>query len=69
MARDPGRRGLFAVAVAAAECCGAAALLVAAGVLTVGGGLLGSPELTVAAVVVGLAGLWWLVGALVRMRS
>lgn len=69
MARDPGGRGVLAVAVATAVCCGAAALLVTAGVLTVGGGLLGSPELTVSAVVVGLAGLWWLVGALVRMRS
>lgn len=69
MVRDPGGRGLLAVAVAAVVCCGAAVLLVTAGVLSVGGGLLGSPELTVAAVVVGLLALWRVVVALVRMRN
>lgn len=45
-------RGMLATAVSVAVCCGAAWLLVAAGVLGASSGLLSSPELTVAAVAV-----------------
>lgn len=69
MADERSGRGVLAVVVAAAACCGAAALLVASGVLAAGSGLLGSPELTVAAVVFAVAGVWRLAVALRRTRS
>lgn len=69
MADERTRGGVLVVVVAVAVCCGAAALLVAAGVLAAGNGLLGSPELTVAAAVLGFAGLWRLAVALRRTGS
>ena len=64
MSSDPTSRTLLAVAMAALVCCGAAWLLVSAGLLAASGGLLGSPELTVAAVAVAAIGLWRIAVAL-----
>lgn len=69
MPDDPRGKGVFAIVVAAAVCCGAVAVLGAAGVLGVSGGLLGSLELTVAAMVVAVGGLCWLTVVLWRNRS
>lgn len=66
MSGDPTNRSLLAVVIAALVCCGAAWLLVSAGLLAAGGGVLGSPELTVAAVAVAIVGLWRIVVALRR---
>lgn len=66
MSRDTWGKGLVGVVIAVAVCCGAAALLVSAGVLAVGGGLLSSPELTVAAVLLAVAGMWRLVTTVSR---
>ena len=66
MPSDPTSRTLLAVVVAALVCCGAAWLLVSAGLLAAGRGLLGSPELTVAAVAVAAIGLWRVAVALRR---
>lgn len=66
MSSDPTNRSLLAVVVAALVCCGAAWLLVSAGLLAAGSGLLGSPELTVAAVAVAAIGLWRIAVALRR---
>jgi hypothetical protein len=60
-----GARSLVGVVAAVAACCGVAWLLVAAGVMAATGGLLSSPELTVAAA--GLA-LWGLAVLVVRVR-
>jgi len=60
-----GTGGLLGVVAAVAACCGVAWLLVAAGVMAATGGLLSSPELTVAAV--GLA-TWGLAILVVRVR-
>lgn len=69
MPDDTSSRGVLAVVAAVAVCCGAAALLVGAGVIAAGSGLLGSPELTVAAVAMALWGLWRLVTTLRRSRG
>jgi hypothetical protein len=60
-----GARGLLGAVAVVAACCGVAWLLVAAGMMAATGGLLSSPELTVAAV--GLA-VWALAVLMVRVR-
>ncbi len=64
MPADRTGRGVIVVVAAAAVCCAAAALLVGAGLLAADGGLLGSPEVAVAAAVVAVAGVWRLAVAI-----
>ena len=66
MPGDQTSRALLAAVAAAVVCCGAAWLLVSAGLLAAGSGLLGSPDLTVAAAAVAAIGLWRIAVALRR---
>ena len=62
------RKGGLLAAIAVALSCGVTTALLAAGVLATGGGLLGSPELTVLAVLAPLLVLAWHGRAHLRRR-